>query len=357
MKMINDDITDIEVGEDEASRELFEHVKLVVDKGQSMIRIDKFLSGHLENTSRARIQSAADADYILVNGKPVKSSYKVKPLDVVQIMMPYERQQIDVTPQNIPLDIVYEDDELIVINKNAGMVVHPGHGNWDKTLVNALAFHLQDSPMFNDRTDIRAGLVHRIDKNTSGLLVVAKTLVAHAHLSKQFFNHTIERTYHAITWGVPTPAEGTIEGNIGRSVRDRLQMTVLKDDDPTGKTAITHYKVLEPLGYVALVQCNLETGRTHQIRVHMRHLGHPLFNDERYGGDTILRGTTFTKYKQFVQNCFDIMPRHGLHAISLGFQHPTTGQWMQFSSSYPTDFADCLEKWRLYGKSKQYEEN
>lgn len=344
-----------EAGEDDISQSLFEHYNIIIDKGQSMIRIDKYLSGHLENTSRARIQSAADNGYILVNGVPVKSSYKVKPADVVQIMFPYERQLTEIAPQNIPLDIAYEDDDLLVINKPAGMVVHPGHGNWEGTLVNALAYYLQDSPLFHDKTDIRAGLVHRIDKNTSGLLVVAKNLAAHAHLSRQFFNHTIERTYHAISWGVPSPAKGTIEGNIGRSVRDRLQMAVLKPDDPTGKHAVTHYEVLEAMGYVALVKCNLETGRTHQIRVHMRHLGHPLFNDERYGGDNILRGTTFAKYRQFVQNCFDILPRHALHAVSLGFEHPTSGQWIQLSSEYPADFAACLQKWRQYIKSVETE--
>lgn len=342
---------EVTIESEETSDELFEHYNVVVDKGQKMLRIDKFICSRLENTSRVRIQYAADEGYVMVNGRAVKSSYKVKPLDVIQIMMPYERRDVELYPEDIPLDIVYEDDDLLVVNKPAGMVVHPGHGNYEHTMMNALAFHLQGSPLFNDRSDIRAGLVHRIDKNTSGLLVVAKNIKAHAFLARQFFDHTIERTYHALVWGVPEPAAGTIVGNIGRSVRDRLQMTVLADDNPTGKHAVTHYEVLESLGYVSLVQCKLETGRTHQIRVHMRYLGHPLFNDERYGGNFVVRGTTFTKYKQFVDNCFAIMPRHGLHALSLGFTHPTTGERLQFTNPYPADFAACLEKWRAYGSN------
>lgn len=336
---------------EETTEELFEHFSVVVDKGQSMLRIDKFLKARMENTSRARIQSAADDGYILVGGTPVKSSYKVKPLDEIQIMMPYEKREIEIVAQDIPLNIVYEDEYLLVVNKEAGMVVHPGHGNYDSTLVNALAYHLRDEPLFGDGCDVRAGLVHRIDKNTSGLLVIAKRVDVHAHLARQFFHHTTQRTYHALVWGSPTESEGTITTMIGRSVKDRLQMSVLPDDDPNGKNAITHYKVLQSMGYVSLVECKLETGRTHQIRVHLKHLGHPLFNDERYGGDRILRGTTYTKYRQFIDNCFKTMPRHGLHALSLGFEHPITHEWMQFVSEYPEDFAGCLERWRNYSNN------
>ncbi len=338
-----------EITNNNEEQELFEHFAITADKGQGLLRIDKFLTTRLEHTSRARIQAATDAGYVLVNGTPVKSSYKVKPLDDIQIMMPYEKREIEIIPENIPLNIVYEDSDLLVVNKEAGMVVHPGHGNYTGTLVNALAHYLKDETLFQDGSDLRAGLVHRIDKNTSGLLVIAKNTKTHAHLARQFFNHTTSRTYHALVWGAPKEEHATIETLIGRSAKDRLQMAVLPDGDPIGKEAITHYKVLEPLGYVSLVECQLETGRTHQIRVHMKHLGHPLFNDERYGGDKILRGTTFTKYKQFVDNCFKIMPRHGLHALSLGFDHPTTGDRMEFTSAYPDDFANCLEKWRNYG--------
>ncbi len=329
--------------------ELFEHFAITVDKGQGLLRIDKFLTTKLENTSRARIQNAADNGYVMVAGVPVKASYKVKPYDQVQIMMPYERREIVITPENIPLNIVFEDQYLLVVNKPAGLVVHPGHGNYSGTLVNALAYHLRDEPLFGDGCDARAGLVHRIDKNTSGLLVIAKRPDIHAHLAHQFFEHTTSRTYHALVWGTPNDAEGTINTLIGRSAKDRLQMAVLNENDSgNGKIAITHYKVLKSLGYVSLVECRLETGRTHQIRVHMKHLGHPLFNDERYGGDKILRGTTYTKYRQFVDNCFKLMPRHGLHALTLGFEHPITHQQMLFESDYPDDFRLCLEKWQDY---------
>ncbi|MEG0467788.1 MAG: RluA family pseudouridine synthase [Mucinivorans sp.] len=345
----------IEDNED-VSEELFEHFAITVDKGQGLLRIDKFLYTKLENTSRARIQAAADEGYVLVNSIAVKSSYRVKPLDKVQIMMPYEPREVEIIAEDIPLDILYEDVDLLVVNKPAGLVVHPGHGNYSGTLVNALAFHLQGTPLFENRSDLRAGLVHRIDKNTSGVLVVAKNTRAHSNLAAQFFNHSIERTYHALVWGDFDDNEGTIVGNIGRSPKDRLQMTVLPDDNPNGKHAVTHYKVLERLGYVTLVECKLETGRTHQIRVHMKHIGHPLFNDERYGGDCVVRGTTFTKYKQFVANCFAIMPRHGLHALSLGFVHPTSGEFLHFQSQYPTDFASCVNKWRAYNSTDKFEE-
>ncbi|MEG2755539.1 MAG: RluA family pseudouridine synthase, partial [Mucinivorans sp.] len=305
------------------------------------------LSARLEDTSRSRIQAAADTSSILVNGTPVKSSYRIKPLDKISIVMPYPRREVEIVAQDIPLEIPYEDDDLLLVNKPAGMVVHPGHGNYDGTLVNALTFHLRNLPLFQSG-DMRAGLVHRIDKNTSGLLVVAKNDFTHVGLAKQFFDHTIERTYHALVWGTLEHDEGTICGNIGRSVRDRLKMDVFDQESGQGKHAVTHYRVLERLGYVTLVECKLETGRTHQIRVHFEHIGHPLFNDERYGGNKILRGTTFTKYRSFVENCFAIMPRHGLHALSLGFEHPRTKEQLNFTSEWAADFAACVDKWRGY---------
>jgi 23S rRNA pseudouridine1911/1915/1917 synthase len=330
---------------------LFEHQRIEVSKGQSIVRVDKYLSNILENTTRSKIQHAADAGNIFVNDKPVKSNYKIKPLDVVQVLLPYPTYEALLTPENIPLDIVYEDDTLIVINKPAGMVVHPGHGNYSGTLVNALAFHFENLPK---NSSDRPGLVHRIDKDTSGLLVVAKTEWAMAHLSKQFADKTSEREYIALVWGNLTEEEGTIEGNIGRHLKDRMQMAVL--NEPEGKHAITHYKVLERFGYVTLVSCKLETGRTHQIRVHMKHIGHTLFNDERYGGNRILKGTTFTKFKQFVDNCFKVLPRQALHAKTLGFIHPTLNTFMRFDSEIPQDLRDCIEKWRNYSKSNSYQE-
>jgi 23S rRNA pseudouridine1911/1915/1917 synthase len=282
----------------------------------------------------------------LVNGNPVKSSYRVKPLDQVSVVMPYPRRVVEILPENIPLDITYEDDDLLIVNKNAGMVVHPGHGNYSGTLVNALTWHLKDLPLFQEG-DMRAGLVHRIDKNTSGLLVVAKNERSHARLAKQFFDHTIERRYVALVWGNFDDDSGTITGNIGRSHRDRLKMDVFPDGDD-GKHAVTHYTVLKRYGYVTLVELRLETGRTHQIRVHMEWIGHSLFNDERYGGDRILKGTTFTKYRQFIENCFAIMPRHALHARSLGFTHPSTGRHISFESRLAPDFEAVIEKWETY---------
>lgn len=332
--------------EGEEEQELFEHFSVTVDKGQSMLRLDKYLTCRMEGCSRNRIQTAADCGNIIVNGKPQKSSYKVKPLDKISILMPYPPKETEITPQNIPLDIVYEDEDLLLVNKKAGMVVHPGHGNWDGTLVNALTYHLQNLPMFKEG-DTRAGLVHRIDKNTSGLLVVAKNERSHARLAKQFFDHTTSRRYVALVWGNFEEDEGTITGNIGRSPKERMQMYVFADGSD-GKHAVTHYRVLRRYGYVTLVECRLETGRTHQIRVHMQYIGHPLFNDERYGGDRILKGTTFTKYKQFIENCFELMPRHALHARSLGFVHPTTGENMHFESALPTDFQEILRKWDTY---------
>ena len=343
-----------EAEEDGQQDELFEHFALTVDKGQTMLRIDKFLTNRMEGCSRNRIQAAADNGSILVNGTPVKASYKVKPLDRISIVMPYPRRETEIIPENIPLDIPYEDDDLLIVNKPAGMVVHPGHGNWSGTLVNALAWHLRELPMFSEG-DMRAGLVHRIDKNTSGLLVIAKNERAHVRLAKQFFDHTITRRYLALVWGNFDEEEGTIEGNIGRSVRDRLKMAVFPDGS-AGKHAVTHYRVVKRYGYVTLVECRLETGRTHQIRVHMEYIGHPLFNDERYGGDRILKGTTFSKYRQFVENCFALMPRHALHARSLGFIHPGTGKEVYFESDLPTDMKAVLEKWDSYAAHRMTEE-
>ncbi|MCD6355140.1 MAG: RluA family pseudouridine synthase [Prolixibacteraceae bacterium] len=325
---------------------LYEHYRLTVDSGQTSIRIDKFLSNRIENASRSRIQAAADAGNILVNNKPVKPSYKIKPDEEILIVMDYPRREFEIVPEDIPLNIVFEDDQLIVINKPPGLVVHPGHGNYSGTLVNALAFYLKDLPMFNGE-DSRPGLVHRIDKDTSGLMVVAKTELAKNKLALQFFEKTTERRYQALVWGSVKDDQGTIEGNIGRSPKNRLIFMVFPEGDH-GKHAVTHYKVLRRIGYVTLVECQLETGRTHQIRVHMKYINHPLFNDANYGGNQILRGTTFTKYKQFVQNCFKIMPRQALHAKTLGFVHPVTGKKMQFDSELPEDFTAVIDKWENY---------
>lgn len=331
---------------DAEGRELYEHFRFVADKGQTLLRIDKFLVERMQHTSRNRIQQAAEADCILVGDKPVKSSYKVKPGDVVSIVMDRPRYELEIIPEDIPLNIVYEDNEVLVVNKAAGLVVHPGHGNYSGTLVNALAWHFKDNPDY-DVDDPRMGLVHRIDKDTSGLLVVAKTPAAKTYLGKQFFNKTTKRQYVALVWGDFTEDEGTITGNITRNPKDKLQMSV-SDDPAVGKHAVTHYKVLERFGYVTLVRCILETGRTHQIRVHMRHIGHPLFNDARYGGDQILKGTTFSKYRQFIANCFATCPRQALHAKTLGFVHPRTGQQMDFDTEIPADMSELLEKWRAY---------
>lgn len=331
-------------------REMYEHFSFTADKGQALLRIDKFLVERMQKTSRNRIQQAADADCILVNNRPVKASYKVKPGDVVSIVMDRPRYELEIIPEDIPLEIVYEDDDLLVVNKPAGLVVHPGHGNYTGTLVNALAWHFKDNPDY-DADDPRMGLVHRIDKDTSGLLVVAKTPDAKTHLGKQFFDKTTKRQYLALVWGDLEEDEGTITGNIARNPKDKLQMAVF-DDPNIGKHAVTHYKVLERFGYVTLVRCILETGRTHQIRVHMRHIGHPLFNDARYGGDQILKGTTFSKYKQFIQNCFATCPRQALHAKTLGFVHPRTGKPMDFDTEIPADMQALLERWRAY-KSNQ----
>lgn len=342
---IDDEELDDIPSEDADGPRLYEHFNVQVDRGQEMLRIDKYLFDKIPNVSRNRIQQAADAGYILVNGKAVKSSYKVKPLDSVVVMLDRPKYDNEVVPQDIPLDIVYEDDSLMVVNKPAGMVVHPGHGNYDGTLVNAIAWHLKGNPCY-DANDPRVGLVHRIDKDTSGLLVVAKTPEAKADLALQFLKKTTKRAYNALVWGNFDEDSGTVEGDIARNPKDRLQMTVVPDG--MGKHAVTHYRVLERFGYVTLVECVLETGRTHQIRVHMKHIGHVLFNDGRYGGHEILRGTSFSRYKQFVENCFKICPRQALHAKTLGFRHPATGEDMFFTSELPGDMAALLDKWRNY---------
>lgn len=329
---------------DDNGREMYEHFRFVADKGQQMIRVDKFLTDRMEKTSRNRIQQAADANCVIVNGKPVKSSYKVKPFDTVSIMMDRPRYDFEITAQDIPLDIIYEDDTVLVVNKPAGLVVHPGHGNYDGTLVNALAWHFRDNPNY-DVSDPRLGLVHRIDKDTSGLLVIAKTPEAKTDLGNQFFKKTTRREYYALVWGDFKEDSGTVEGYIGRNPRNRLQMAVV-DDPETGKHAVTHYEVLERFGFVTLVKCILETGRTHQIRVHMLSKGHPLFNDERYGGDKILRGSTSSAYKSFINNCFAVCPRQALHARTLGFRHPKTGEEMDFEAPLPSDMQLLLDKWR-----------
>jgi 23S rRNA pseudouridine1911/1915/1917 synthase len=329
--------------------DLYEHYRFTASEGQEPLRVDKFLMNFIENATRSKIQQAAKAGNVLVNDIAIKSNHKVKPNDVVRVVLAYPPPEKLLVAEDIPLDIVYEDEEVIVVNKPAGMVVHPGHGNYSGTLVNGLIHHIENLPTNSSE---RPGLVHRIDKDTSGLLVVAKTEFAMANLSKQFFDRTTERLYYALVWGHVEDDEGTIEGNIGRSFKNRLQMDVFPDGD-FGKHAVTHYKVLERLTYVTLVQCKLETGRTHQIRAHFKHIGHTLFNDERYGGNDILKGTTFTKYKQFVNNCFKVLPRQALHAKTLGFKHPTTGEFMKFNSDIPEDITDCLDKWRTYSENSK----
>jgi 23S rRNA pseudouridine1911/1915/1917 synthase len=335
------------ITEDELSEqsELYEHYRIIVDKGQQPLRIDKYLFNRLPQTSRTRIQNAAIAGNILVNEKSVKSNFKVRPEDIISIVLPHPPRKTEIIPENLPLNIIYEDDDLLIINKEAGMVVHPGISNFTGTMVNAL-YYFKDLPLFKSG-DIRPGLVHRIDKNTSGILVVAKTEFALNHLAHQFYYHKINRIYNALVWGIPASSEGTIEGNIGRSQKDRKKMKVYPGGQH-GKSAITHYRVIEELGYISLVECKLETGRTHQIRTHFEYIKHPVFNDEIYGGDRIIKGTTFTKYRQFVKNCFEIIPRQALHAKSLGFIHPRTGKEMFFDSDLPDDMKRVIEKWRKY---------
>ena len=329
--------------------DVYEHYRFTASVGQVPLRVDKFLMNFIENATRNKVQQAAKAGNILVNDVAVKQNYKVKPNDVVRVVLAHPPHENLLVAEDILLDIVYEDDTVIVVNKPAGMVVHPGHGNYSGTLVNGLIHHIENLPTNSNE---RPGLVHRIDKDTSGLLVVAKTEFAMANLSRQFFDRTTERLYYALVWGNIEDDEGRIEGNIGRSLKNRLQMAVFPDGE-FGKHAVTHFKVLERLTYVTLVQCKLETGRTHQIRAHFKHIGHTLFNDERYGGNDILKGTTFTKYKQFVQNCFKVLPRQALHAKTLGFTHPKTGEFLQFDSEVPEDMKVCLEKWRTYSENSK----
>ena len=348
-----EEIEDDELDEVGGEQELFEHFRFVVDKGQAITRVDKYLVNCMSNTSRNRIQDAADAGNILANGKPVKSNYRAKPNDVISIVLAYPPNEFEIIPQDIPLDIVFEDDDIMLVNKQPDLVVHPGFGNFDGTLLNAIAWHMKDNPGF-DANDSRIGLVHRIDKDTSGLILIAKTPEAKTLLGKQFFDKTTQRRYQALVWGNVKEDEGTIVGALARDPRDRMLFTVFPEgENPAAKHAVTHYKVIERLAYVTLVECRLETGRTHQIRVHMKHIGHTLFNDERYGGHDILKGTTAAKYKQFVKNCFEICPRQALHAKTLGFVHPRSGEMMHFESELPDDMQQLIDKWRNYAKTME----
>ena len=346
-------MTDVnnEIDEQCEDSELYEHHRIVVDKGQSILRIDKYLQMHLEGISRNKIQLAAKANCILVNEVAVKSNYKVKPCDVITILLPEPPHEFEIVPENILFKVVYEDDDVLVVDKDPGVVVHPGYGNFTGTLLNGLTYYFQNKKDKNGQPIIPY-LVHRIDKDTSGLLLIAKNEDAQVALAKQFFDHTIERKYNALVWGDFVDDSGTIDGNLGRSLKDRRVMTVWEDEEH-GKHAVTHWKVLERFGYVTLVECVLETGRTHQIRAHMKHIGHPLFNDAPYGGDMILKGTTFSKYKQFVTNCFQLLPRQALHALILGFEHPTTHQQLHFESPLPADMSAALDKWRKYAANSQ----
>ena len=345
-----EEIEDEEIEELGSEQDVYEHFRFVVDKGQALVRIDKYLVNCMAATSRNRIQEAADAGNIRVNDKPVKSSYRIKPFDIITIHLAYPPNHFEIIPQDIPINIVYEDEDIILVNKQPGLVVHPGFGNFDGTLLNAIAYHLRDNPDF-DPNDSRIGLVHRIDKDTSGLLLIAKTESAKTHLGKQFFNKTTVRRYQAVVWGNIKENEGTITGALARDPRDRMVFTVFQEgENPLAKHAVTHYKVLERLGYVTLVECRLETGRTHQIRVHMKHIGHTLFNDARYGGDVMLKGSTSAHYKLFVKNCFVTCPRQALHAKTLGFIHPRTGEYKHFESELPTEMQELVDNWRNYGK-------
>jgi len=340
---VNQEDLDLEGGDGE----LYEHHRVVCDPNQSLVRLDKFLFDRLANTSRSRVQAAAKEGHVRVNGKAEKPSYKVKPGDVISVVLPYPQREVELLPEDIPLTILHEDADLIVIDKPAGLVVHPGHGNWTGTLVNALLHHFGDLPSSPGQPMPRPGLVHRLDKDTSGVMVVGKTEEVLAHLARQFFERTSSRTYNALVWGDFAEEEGTIEGHIGRSPKDRTVQQVFPDGEQ-GKPAVTHWRVLERFTYVTLVECRLETGRTHQIRAHMRWIGHPLFNDAAYGGDRVLKGTTFTKYRQFVENCFAACPRQALHARTLGFDHPRTRERLQFESPLPDDMNKVLERWRNY---------
>ena len=345
----------------ESQDDLFEHHRFEVDPGQQPLRVDKFLVDRLPNTSRNKIQNAAVANCIRANDKPVRSNYKVRAGDVITLVLPYPPRVIELIPEDIPLEIVHEDDDVVVVNKQAGLVVHPGYGNYSGTLVNALIFHFQNLPKaqiksygedgVEENTDgTRPGLVHRLDKNATGLMVIAKSELALPHLAAQFFDRTVTRAYVALVWGDVEDNEGTVTGHVGRSLKNRKIMTVFPDGE-FGKHAVTHYKVLERFGYVTLIECRLETGRTHQIRIHMKHIGHPLFNDNEYGGDKILKGLSSNKYNQFIKNCFDLLPRQALHAKTLGFTHPVSGEVVQFTSEIPTDIEAVLKKWRVYTTS------
>jgi len=342
----SDNIEEIE------EEDLFEHHKFIVDLGQELLRVDKYLMARVPNATRNKLQTAAQSGHILANKKPVKSSYRVKPHDEITVEFPYPKREIELLPEEIPLDILYEDEDVIVINKQSNMVVHPGYGNYTGTLVNGLIHHFKQLPEAS--VSDRPGLVHRLDKNTTGIMVIGKTEFAMNHLADQFFKRTTERRYQALVWGDVKEEEGTVEGNVGRSLKNRKTMTVFPEGD-YGKYAVTHYRVLQRYGYVTLVECKLETGRTHQIRVHMKHVGHNLFNDSEYGGDRILKGTTFTKYKQFINNCFKLLPRQALHAKSLGFVHPSTNEFMKFDSELPQDMKAVLAKWQVYIANREME--
>lgn len=341
---------------EEQQQELYEHHHIIVDRGQEMLRIDKYLQMRLQGVSRTKVQAATKAECVLVNGRPAKANYRVKPLDEISVLLPEPPHEFELLPEKIDLNIVYEDDDVLVVDKQAGLVVHPGVGNWTGTLVNGLLYYLEG-------TEAKPFLVHRIDKDTSGLLLVAKNEDSQAALARQFFYHTIERKYNALVWGDFDEESGTITGNLGRSPRDRKVMCVypheegVPEEEQKGKHAVTHWKVLERFGYVTLVECVLETGRTHQIRAHMKHIGHPLFSDEAYGGDAIVKGTTFSKYKQFVMNCFEVLPRQALHARVLGFEHPTTKKHMHFESPLPQDMEQCLARWRNYTVNVNHNDN
>jgi len=348
----DDELAFDEVGANEnEADELYEHHHLIADVGQDAVRIDKFLMDRIPNVSRTRLQKIASSNNLIVNGQPVKSSYKVRAKDDISIVLPYPVREIKLLPENIPIEIVYEDDEIAIVNKPSNMVVHPGYGNYTGTLLNALVYHFEKLPQRPDYFG-RPGLVHRLDKHTTGLLVIAKTEHALTYLAKQFFDRTSDRRYYALVWGDLKNEEGTITGNIGRSLKNRKVFQVFPDDEERGRHAVTHYKVIERFGYVTLVECKLETGRTHQIRVHFNHIGHPLFHDLEYGGDKIIKGTTFTKYKQFIENAFKLLPGQALHAKTLGIIHPTTGEWKHFDSDLPQDFVNVLEKWRNYSLNK-----
>lgn len=343
----------------EEERELYEHHNIKVDKGQVMMRIDKFIMIRISHTTRTKIQNACEAGSILVNGKPVKSNYRIKPFDEISIVLTVPPRDVEVVPENIPLDIVYEDEYIALVNKKPGMVVHPGYGNYRGTLVNALAYHFQNLPttktkIGHDVSLERPGLVHRIDKNTSGIVIIAKTELAMTRLAKDFFDHTIDRKYVALVWGNVKEDEGTITGHVGRDLKNRKVMTVFPNGD-YGKHAVTHYKVIERFGFVTLVECVLETGRTHQIRVHFKYIGHPLFNDNEYGGDMVLKGLNTATYKKFIHNCFEMCPRHALHAKTLGITHPITGKKLLFESNIPDDMQSVIDKWRKYVDNKEFD--